>query len=482
MSTTLPAAENGTDAAKPPQLKRTMGLWMATALVIGNMVGSGVFLLPASLSAAAGPVSIFAWLFTGVGAIALALVFSRLGRTFPSTGGPYVYARRAFGDFIGFQTAWGYWIAAWAGNAAITVAFIGYLAVFWPQLGTHNLLAATVGISVIWLLTFVNALGVRQGGQVQMITTILKFVPLAIIAVVGLFFIDSDNLTPFAPHGTWSAISAAAPLTLWAFIGLESATVTGGEVKNPERNIPRATIIGTLAATLVYMVSTFAIMGILPANELANSSSPFAAAAGSMFGGSWNKVIALVAMAATFGALNGWIMLQARVPLAAAEDGLFPKAFARVSGKRQTPIFGLVVSSVLLTGLMLMNYTKGLVDAFTFVILLATLTTLIPYAYSAAAQAHLYLTEPELFDRKNFLRDVIIAAFAFAYSVWAITGSGKDIIAKGFGLLLAGIPVYIGMKWWQAREARAIHDALAVGQPASNGGVEHVLEPAGGAR
>ena len=437
-------------------LKRTMGLTMATALVVGNMVGSGVFLLPASLASVAGPVSIIGWVFTGIGAMLLALVFARLGRTFPRTGGPYAYSRRAFGDFIGFQTAWGYWIAAWAGNAAIAVAFVGYLAVFWGDLGSNNLLAALVGIAVIWLLTLVNIAGARETGTVQVVTTVLKFVPLAIIGVVGLFFIDGDNLTPFAPEGTWTAISAAAPLTLWAFIGLESATVAAGEVKDPERTIPRATIIGTLAATLVYILTTVAVMGVVPQGELAASSSPFALAAGEMFGGGWDKVIALVAMVATFGALNGWILLQGRVPLAAAEDGLFPAAFAKVHGERKTPVFGLVVSSVLVSGLMLMNYTQGLVEAFTFIILLATLTTLVPYAYSAAAQAHLYLTEPDLFDRRHFARDVAIAAVAFAYSVWAITGSGKDIIAKGFVLLLAGIPIYVAMKWWQTRQSPTV--------------------------
>lgn len=445
-------------------LKRSMGVWMATALVVGNMVGSGIFLLPASLAGAAGPISIFGWIFTGIGAMLLALVFSRLGRAMPRTGGPYAYARRAFGDFIGFQTAWGYWIAAWAGNAAIAVAFVGYLAVFWGDLGTNNLLAALVGIGVIWLLTAVNVMGSRESGAVQVVTTVLKFVPLAIIGVIGLFFINSDNLTPFAPHGSWSAISAAAPLTLWAFIGLESATVAAGEVKDPEKNIPRATVYGTLAATVVYILGTVAVMGIIPTETLAGSTSPFADAAGEMFGGSWDKVIALVAMVSTFGALNGWILLQGRVPLAAAEDGLFPPQFAKVHGERRTPVFGLVVSSVLVTGLMLMNYTKGLVDAFTFIILLATLTTLVPYAYSAAAQAHLYFTERDIFERGRFARDTVIAALAFGYSVWAITGSGKDIIAKGFVLLLAGIPVYVLLKWWQAREAEK-HAAELVATP-----------------
>lgn len=446
-------------------LKRTMGLWMATALVIGNMVGSGIFLLPASLAGAAGPVSIVGWLFTGVGAMLLALVFARMARTFPHTGGPYVYSRRAFGDFAGFWTAWGYWIAAWAGNAAITVAFVGYLAVFWPALGTHNLLAALVGIATVWLLTAVNVLGIKEGARVQLVTTILKFVPLVLIAIAGLFWINTDNLTPFSPSGTWSAISAAAPLTLWAFIGLESATVTAGEVKDPERNIPRATIIGTLAVTVIYILGTLVVMGALPIKELADSSSPFAAAAGAMWGGSWTKIVAAVALVATFGALNGWIILQARVPLAAAEDGLFPAEFAKVHGKRRTPVFGLVVSSFFVSVLMLMNYTKGLVDAFTFIILLATLTTLVPYAFSAAAQAHLLLTDRALFKLKSFLTDLFIASLAFVYSVWAITGSGKDIIAKGFVLLLAGIPVYTFVRWREGRETERLTATLEPSTP-----------------
>jgi basic amino acid/polyamine antiporter, APA family len=298
-----------------------------------------------------------------------------------------------------------------------------------------------------------NALGTRESGMVQVVTTVLKFVPLALIGLIGLFFIDGGNYEPFAPEGTWTAISAAAPLTLWAFIGLESATVPAEEVRDPERTIPRATILGTVITTVLYIVATVAIMGILPTAQLADSTSPFADAAGEIFGGGWDKVIAAVAMISTFGALNGWIMLQGRVPLAAAEDGLFPAAFARVHGKRRTPVFGLIVSSVLVTALMLMNYTKGLVDAFTFVILLATLTTLVPYAYSAAAQAYLYVTERERFSPRHFLRDIAIAALAFAYSVWAIAGSGQEIIAKGFVLLLAGVPIYVGMRWWQQRDA-----------------------------
>jgi APA family basic amino acid/polyamine antiporter len=446
--------EAGSDKRPARKLKRTMGLWMATALVVGNMVGSGVFLLPSSLAGTAGPVSMLAWVYTGAGAILLALVFANLGRAFPRTGGPYAYARRAFGDFIGFQTAWGYWIAVWAGNAAIAVAFVGYLAVFWPKVGDSNLLAAFVALGAIWLLTITNALGARQGGIVQVVTTVVKFVPLAVIGIVGLFFIHGSNYEPFAPHGhSLSLFSTTAALTLWAFIGLESATVPADEVKDPERTIPRATMLGTALTTVLYVVATVAIMGILPATELAKSSSPFADAAGVAFGGGWDKAIAAIAMVSTFGALNGWILLQGRVPLAAAEDGLFPKPFARVHGKNATPVFGLVISSVLVTGLMFMNYTKGLVDQFNFIILLATLTTLVPYAYSAAAQVVLAMREPDRFEKARFVRDTIIATLAFGYSVWAIAGAGKDIIAKGFILLMLGVPVYVLMLWWRNRQA-----------------------------
>ncbi|MGW5413673.1 amino acid permease, partial [Actinomadura geliboluensis] len=219
---------------------------MATALVVGNMIGSGVFLLPSSL-AEFGPISLVAWGFTAAGAILLALVFARLSRAYPRTGGPYAYARRAFGDFVGFQTAWGYWIAVWAGNAAIAVAFVGYLAHFWPSLGQDKVAAAAVGVATIWLLTAVNAYGVREGGAVQVVTTVVKLVPLLMIAVGGLLFIEPGNFGEFNAGGgsAFGAVTAAAALTLWSFIGLESATVPAEDVQEPEKTIPRATVAGT---------------------------------------------------------------------------------------------------------------------------------------------------------------------------------------------------------------------------------------------
>jgi len=341
--------------------------------------------------------------------------------------------------------------------------------VVWAAFGDNNLLGALVGIALIWLLTATNILGVREGGIVQLVTTVLKFVPLAVIGIVGLFFIDGGNYEPFAPHGaSISLLSTTAALTLWAFIGLESATVPAEEVEDPKRTLPRATIIGTVAATGLYILATVAIMGIIPAHTLAGSNAPFADAARAMWGSSVlgvspGKLIALVAMISTFGALNGWILLQGRVPQAAAEDGLFPKPFARVSGKGQTPVFGLVVSSVLLSGLMLMNYNASLVDQFNQVLLLATLTTLVPYAFSAAAQLQMLFQDRELFNPRHLARDAAIAALAFGYAFWMMWGAGEEIIAKGFLLLMAGTPVYVFLKW---RQSHAAAPAAAPSAPA----------------
>jgi basic amino acid/polyamine antiporter, APA family len=447
-------------SARPMQRRRGLGLWMATALVIGNMVGSGVFLLPSSL-AKYGGISIVAWLFTALGAMLLALVFARLGRTYPKTGGPYAYSRHAFGDFIGFQTAWGYWIAIWVGNAAIAVAFVSYLSTFWSALATNSLLAAAVALAAIWLLTGINSLGVRQGGWAQLVTTVLKLVPLLAIATIGLLFVKSGNFRPFNPSGQsdFHALTAAAALTLWAFIGLESATVPAEDVDHPERTIPRSTILGALGTALIYVLGTVAVMGVLPVSVLANSNAPFADAARQMFGGWAGDAVAIGAIISAFGALNGWILLQGQIPLAAARDRLFPASFAKLT-RNGAPWVGLVVSSLLVTGLIAMNYTKTLLDQFTFIILLATLTTLVPYAYSAAAQLMLLATDRTRFSGRRLATDAVIALLAFGYTLWAIAGSGYEVVFKGFLLLLAGIPIYVWMRWRSSKAAKT---------PAGNG-------------
>jgi len=430
---------------------RKVGLWIAIALVVGNMVGSGVFLLPASL-APFGGMSILGWLFTTAGAVTLALTLARLGRMMPAVGGPYAYTRRGIGDLAAFLVAWGYWISIWVGNAAIAVAFVGYMAAFFPALAQSPVLGASTALAAIWLLTGVNSLGVREAGAVQLATTILKLLPLLAIGTVGLLYMDPEHFRPFNPSGEtpFNALTATATLTLWAFLGLESATIPADSVRDPARTIPRATIIGTLMAAAIYLLATVGVMGILPAGELAGSTAPFADAGRLIWGPSAGFLIAGGAAISAFGALNGWILLQGQVPMAAARDGLFPESLSTLS-RRGTPTTALVLSSLFVTGLMALNYTSSLVEQFTFMILLATLSALIPYALSALAELAIFVREREKFRGEKLAGASVIAVLALLYSLWAIAGSGRDALFWGLVLLLAGLPLY-GL---QKRKARA---------------------------
>ena len=420
---------------------------MCTALVVGNMIGSGVFLLPASL-APYGGLSILGWLASAGGAICLALVFARLGGALPKLGGPYAYARYGFGEFGGFWVAWAYWISMWTTNAALAVAFVSYLTVFAPALATTPALAAGAGIGTLWLLTAINATGVKTAGVVQLVTTVLKLLPLVAIGTVGLFYFQAEHFIPFNPSGQSApgAITATVTLTLWAFLGLESGTVPAADVHQPERTIPRATILGTLLTAAVYIVTTVAVMGIISPTVLATSTAPYADAARSIWGTAGGYLLGAGAAISCFGALNGWVLLSGQLPRAAALDGLLPAPFTRLNA-RGTPAFGLVVSSAIATVLIAMNYTRGLVAAFTFLILLATLATLVPYVFSSMTELLIVLRRNGATPRPGLAGRLAVAVVAFAYSFWAVAGSGRATVYWGFLLLVAGLPVYVAMTW-----------------------------------
>jgi len=427
--------------------KGGLGLWMLTALVAGNMIGSGIFLLPASL-AAYGSIGILSWVFTGVGAIFLALVFARLSTLIPKTGGPYAYCRAGFGDFIGFEVAYNYWIALCVGNAAIVVAFVGYLEQFWPQLHDNSLLSFGVKMAAVWIMAFINIIGVRNAGTVQLITTILKMLPLLLISVVGLWYLNPHHFTEFNLTGksNFAAFTGAATLTLWSFIGLESATVPAEQAKNT-RDIAKATILGTTIAAIIYILSTTAVMGLIAPSQLAHTNAPYAEAATLIFGKAGGLFIAIGAIISCLGALNGWTLLQGQVPLAAARDGLFPKFFAKESTRFGTPVNGLVVSAILISLLLVLTVNASLIEQFTLIILLATLSSLIPYFFTALAELMIFIKMRNEFNAQRFWGSSTIAILAAAYAFWTIAGSGQEMVFYGCLLFLSGVPVYVWMQW-----------------------------------
>lgn len=425
------------------QSNRKIGIWICSALVIGNMIGSGIFLLPASL-AKYGGVSIVGWIATTFGALMTALVFVRLSRRFPRQGGPYRYAYDHFGAFAGFSVTWSYWISIWVTNAAIAVAAVTYLSYFFPALEKSAEYSAILCLVFIWLATLMNLKGVREAGIFQLITTVIKFVPLLIIGAMSFSYFNLASFEPFnlSDKPISDSITATAALTLWAFLGLESATIPADNVEQPSRTIPKATMIGICLAAIVYISTTVTIMSVIPNEQLQASSAPFAEAALVLWGSWGGAAIAIVAVVSCLGALNGWVLLQGQVPMSAARDGLLPKIFIDKKGDGVSS-GALIISSVLSTILVLANFSEGMVQLFTFSILLATLGVFIPYLLSIAADIKLIIKNWNV--RKDYF-SITTAALAFIYCCWAISGIGTNVILWGMVLMTAGVPIYLYRK------------------------------------
>jgi APA family basic amino acid/polyamine antiporter len=426
-----------------------------TALVVGNMIGSGIFLLPASL-AAFGPIALGGWLLTSAGALILAIIFGRLSQLVSKTGGPYAYTEEGYGEFAGFLIAWGYWIALWTGNAGVAVALAGYVGFLVPEVAASQSYSLAVALGAIWLLTLVNIRGVKEAGVIQVITTVLKLLPLILIGTLGFFWVDLGNYSPLNVSGqsNLSAISAAAALTLWAYLGLESATVPSGAVINPENTIPRATIIGVLIAAAVYIAVTTVAIGVLPSTTLAQSSAPLADVAEHMWGSTWGVLIALGAVIATFGTLNGFTLLTGQVPYGAAQDRVFPASMGRLS-RFGTPANALVFSNLLASILVIMNFSQGLVGAFNSIILLAVMSSLLPYALCAFAELMIRLKGKQGLQGVGLFKVGLLGSLGFLYSGWALYGSGAETVFLGTLLIVAAVPLHVWMKWHNARAERS---------------------------
>jgi APA family basic amino acid/polyamine antiporter len=445
-------ASQPSDAQGP----RQFGLTAAMALIVGSIIGVGIFNLPTSL-AVYGPITLVSMALTTVGALALALLFAALSRRLPADGGPYAYARAAFGNRLGFANAWSYWITAWAGNAAIAVGWVLYVEHF-VNTGHTKWITVLLVLAGLWIPAAINLSGVKNMGSVQVITTVIKFVALAFMATVGLFYIKSANFTPWnvSKESTIAAIGGGMAIALFSYLGVECAAVAAAKVRDPDRNVPRATILGTIATAVVYMLSLTAVFGIVPSSKLASATAPFSDAANTMFGGTWaGNVLAIAVIISGFGALNGWTMICAEMPKAAADDGLFPERFKHLS-KRGVPAYGIVASTVLASIAMIVNYlgANG-PTVFTTLVLMTGITSAIPYGFSALAQLKWRWIDHRTMHTPRFARDMVVAVLALVFSVLFIvysrnTGQSFWVYWAPYflaaGALLVGIPVYLAQR------------------------------------
>jgi APA family basic amino acid/polyamine antiporter len=432
------------------------GLNTAVALIMGSIIGVGIFNLPTSLSSY-GPISLVSMGLTTIGALALALLFAGLSRRVPANGGPYAYSRAAFGNPLGFVNAWSYWITAWAGNAAIAVGWVLYVEVFVNK--GHSTAGSVLLVLVgLWVPAAINLAGVRSMGSVQVVTTILKFAALAFVSVVGLFYISTANFSPWNVSGqsTVAAIGGGMAIALFSYLGVEVAAVAAAKVRNPDRNVPKATILGTIATAVVYMVSLTVVFGIVPNTHLQTAAAPFSDAVNVMFGGTWaGKVMAVFVIISGLGALNGWTMICAEMPKAAADDGLFPEQFKRIS-KAGVPAFGIIASTALASIAMAINYMGSSGETvFTTLVLMTGITAAIPYGFSALAQMKWRWIDHRESETPRFLRDMTVAVLSLAFSILFIcysrnTGNSFWVYWAPFimagGAFVLGIPVYFAQR------------------------------------
>ncbi|HPO19231.1 MAG TPA: amino acid permease [Rubrivivax sp.] len=428
---------------------KSLGLAACVAVVVGNMVGSGFYLSPAAV-APYGLLAVLMWIVMGVGAICLGLTFARLATVVPATGGPYAYTRMAYGDFAGFLVAWGYWISVWASLPAIAFAFAGSLMNMLPVLN-NKAMALALTLGAIWAVVGINLRGVKAAGLFAAVTTYAKLVPFAGIALAGLFWVQRENLSQFNPSGEplLSAAAALAPLTMFAYLGLESATVPAGDVRDAARTIPRSTIIGVAIAAALYVLGTLVVLGVVPREQLMRSVAPFADAARLMWGDGAALAVALAVIVSSIGALNGWTLLMGQVPMAAAHDRLFPAFFGRLSA-RGVPAQGIVVSAALATLLVASQAmgSPGVRAFYNLLVSLSTMTAVVPYAFCALAVPLVAAWHGQ--RGAGAPRVGVVELIAFAFSLFTIYGCGPEAVLYGLTLLLLGLPVYV----WQQRRAR----------------------------
>jgi arginine:agmatine antiporter len=435
-----------------------MSLLQATMLVAGNMIGTGVFLLPVNL-ASVGGIAIFGWVIATAGAAALGLVFAKLGELDPQEGGPYAYARDFLGPYVGFQTNYVYWFGNWIGNIAIAVAAVGYLAEFIPSIATPPAsVFATAG--VIWVLTFANIMGPRVIGALETWTMSLALIPIIAIATLGWLWFEPETFRAgwnVSGGSNAHAITRAASIALWAYMGVESAAVSAGVIENPKRNIPLATMIGVGVSAVVYMLSSTVIMGIIPNAELQKSHAPFAEAARLALGAPGLVIVALCAILKSVGSLGGWMLLVGQSAKAAASDGMFPAVFGRVN-RHGVPGLGLVIVGVLMTIVLFATMSPTIADQFSRIIDLAVILAVIPYIYASVAVVKVVYDHH--LPPRTFRMYKWIAIGAVVYCLWTVKGGDPSTVVNAMMALLLSVPLYpFFLRSMEAAAARKRTDA-----------------------
>ena len=428
---------------------RALGLTMTTALVVGNTIGVGIFMLPASL-APYGMNAVPAWLITTIGAIFIAWVFAGLSRAFPGDDGPYAYTARAFGGGIAFVLMWCYWVSTVVTLPVLATGAVGYLSSFFPVLAVNHGLAAVTALAILWLFVLVNLRGARTAGGVQVLTTVLKLVPQLGIILLGIWALFATHPQPLVhvpPTPTsLSGVIAASTLALYAMLGVESAAMPAGRVRDPGRTIPRATFIGTLLVALIYICVSLVPMLLIPQGELAVSNAPFADLFARYLGPASGKLLAAFVIVGALGCLNGWTLIVGELTVSFAKHGGFPRMLGRVNAQG-APLWGLAFTGALASLMLIMNYNDSMAGAFTLLSVVVTATNLPIYIGSAIAVLVLWRRGQIPKPGPREIRWIVAAFLAAIYCVWASFGIGRKPLIQALYVCAPGVLIY-AVYWW----------------------------------
>lgn len=434
------SATSGPAASASARLIRGLGPLATTALVVGNMIGSGIYVIPSSLAETAGPLGLVAWAINTAGYLCLTAVFADLGGAYPVSGGLQAFARRAFGDLAGLEVGFLYWLCAVIGNAAFLTAFVGYLAVLWAP-AEDPTVAFFVSQALLWALTLTNLVGVRFGGAVQVVTVVCKLLPLLLLSFALLPSMSLAHLEPFAPKG-WGSLLPAVSLVSWLFIGMESVTVPAEEIRGAGKTIRRSVYTGFVLTSAIYLLVLGTLTLSVPASQLADSASPLAAVAAAHFGETAATLVTLGALISVAGILNGWVLVTSRMAYATARDGLAPPFLATLHPRFKTPARALVVTAALSGALVGLYFSGSTLEIYNFIALLSTATALVAIGVSCAAQLVLLRREPERFTPRQRRRAPFTATLALLVVVLMIAGSGATIVALTVVCVLLPLPLY----------------------------------------
>ena len=417
-----------------------LSLPQLTLVVIGNVLGPGLFLLPANL-AALGSISLIGWLFTALFALVMALLFARLGMIRPDRCSLYALSRDGIGRLAGFQVVYGYWFGIWASNVAGAVATVGYLSWFFPEL-SNPVIGCITAVGIIWLLTLVNMTNLRFIGLFQSMTTGLTLIPVSCLALFGWWKFDPELIQQsynMTGDSDLRAIISAASLTLWTFLGMEAACNAASAARNPKRDVPLATLIGTVITAIIYLSCTTVVMGLVPNDVLQSSSAPMALAVEALLGTTAGAIVSLIAVIACLGSLNSWILTQGLIARTAARDGLFPAFFARLN-KNNVPAQGHMLTALLVSLFLMVTIEPQLNEQFEKAALVCVFVSLISYVY-ALSGSFVVLRQIHMSQERYRIMALIISISIF-YCFMAVIGTGADVLCYGVIAVLFSVVLF----------------------------------------